>query len=381
MHRFEAGLHTGRWLVIGSPGDIFHGLEFSRVAFQLETINFPFQIVLADLQQMRGDFFGFGVDFSGCHGNGCARYWGRARAISSQPIRCGAGVAFFDLDHLRRQTQFCGDDLRIGGLMSLALRNRTHACDGAAGRVDANLAGIEHAYTQDVAHFGRAGADYLGERHQAYAHQRRRIWVGAGFSLLGTQPFVIHRLEHLIERGLIIAGIIFKTERGGVRELRLADEIFAANFGFVYIQFLRQHIHHALDQIHRLGDAERAAIGYAARGFVGIDPINAAVSRRDVVGAGDDMEHAGREFGWVCTRIECAMIGNHVDPQTGDLAFFGRRQFTLHVVIAGEAGRGNVLDAILYPFHRPPQHDGGHNGANIARVNRHLVAESTAYIR
>ena len=68
-----------------------------------------------------------------------------------------------------------GDDLRVGRLVALALRLGAEPADAAAGRMDADLGGIEHRDAEDVAVARRAGADDLGEERDADAHQLARL--------------------------------------------------------------------------------------------------------------------------------------------------------------------------------------------------------------
>jgi hypothetical protein len=76
--------------------------------------------------------------------------------------------------------------------------------------------------------------------------------------------------------------------------------------------------------------------------------------------------------------VEGAVVGHHVDAQAGDAAVFGGGDLAVHVVVAGEGGGADVLDAVLDPLDRPAQHDGGGDGAHVARVDAHLVAEAAA---
>jgi hypothetical protein len=55
--------------------------------------------------------------------------------------------------------------------VALALADRAEPRDHAAGRVHADLAGIEHAETEDVAVLDRAGADDLGEEADPDTYQ------------------------------------------------------------------------------------------------------------------------------------------------------------------------------------------------------------------
>ncbi len=68
-----------------------------------------------------------------------------------------------NIDIIRRHTQFGGDDLRKGRLVSLALRLHTYAGQRFAGRMHANLAAIEHLNASDIEMLARPGTNNLGE--------------------------------------------------------------------------------------------------------------------------------------------------------------------------------------------------------------------------
>ena len=80
--------------------------------------------------------------------------------------------------------------------MALALRLGAEAGDDGAGRMDADLAGVEHGDAEDVAIARRAGADDLGEEDDADAHQLARLAALEGFLLgllLRAQLVVVDR--------------------------------------------------------------------------------------------------------------------------------------------------------------------------------------------
>ena len=133
--------------------------------------------------------------------------------------------------------------------------------------------------------------------------------------------------------------------------------------------------------VGRFGDAERAAIGDAARRLVGVDAVDQHVGGREIVRAADDAEQARRPFGGVGAGVERAMVGDGVAAQPRHLAVFGRGDFRLHVEVARERRGGEVLDAILGPFHRPAGHDRSDDRADIARIGADLVAETAADVR
>ena len=256
VHGLQARLHAIGWQVVSLPSHVGHGFELAVVALDLEAVDFPVEVGFVDFEHVGRDFAGLGVDLSRGQGDGGTGHGGRTRTIGAQAVRRGAGVALFDLNHLGRNAQLGGDDLRVGGLVTLALRDRAHAGDGTAGGVDADFAGVEHAHAQDVAHLGRTGTDHFGEGDQANAHQRGAVGIGAFGRLLGAQAFVVHSRQHLVQRGLVVTRVVLKTEGAGVGELVFLDEVLGADLGLVHAQFLRQHVDHALDQIHRFGHAE-----------------------------------------------------------------------------------------------------------------------------
>ena len=235
--------------------------------------------------------------------------------------------------------------------------------------MDADLGRIEHGDAEDVAVPRRAGADDLGEEGDADAHQLARLAALEGLLLrllLGAERLVADRVHRLLHGGVIVAGIVFPAERRGVGELLALDQVLHPELGRVHAELLGQDVHRPLDAIGRLGDPERAAIGDAARRLVGVDAVDRDMRDREVVGAGDDVEEAGRPFRWVGAGVEGAVVGDGVDAEAGHLAVLGRRDLGRHVVVAGEGGGRQVLDAVLDPLHRQAGDDRGDDGADVA---------------
>ena len=81
-----------------------------------------------------------------------------------------------------------------------------------------------------------------------------------------------------------------------------------------------QAVDDALDEVHRLGDAERAGVGDAARSLVGVDAGDLAVGGAVVVGAGEDVEEPGRVLRRLGGGVERPVVGDHVDADAEDLA-------------------------------------------------------------
>ena len=113
-----------------------------------------------------------------------------------------------------------------------------------------------------------------------------------------------------------------------------------------------QQVDHALDQVHRLGDPERAGVGDTARRLVGVHAGDLAVRGPQVVGAGEDVEEPGRELGRLGRAVERAVVGQHLGPQAEDPAVPGRGDLAVHVVVAGERGGHQVLRPVLHPLDR-----------------------------
>ena len=281
--------------MIGGPGELLHGLEALGIALHAEAVDVPFEIVVMHFEEVGGDHLRLGLDLARGHGGGGARDRRRARAVGAEAIGRGVGVALLDGDVVGRQAEFGGDDLGVGRLVALALRLGAEAGDHRAGRMDADLGGIEHGDAEDVAVLRRAGADDLGEEGDADAHQFARLAALEGFLLrllLGAELAVADRVHRLLQGGVIVAGIVFPAERRGVGELLALDEVLHPELGRVHAELLGQDVHRPLDAIGGLGDAERAAIGDAARRLVGVDAVDRAMRDREIVGAGDDVEEA-----------------------------------------------------------------------------------------
>ena len=150
--------------------------------------------------------------------------------------------------------------------------------------MDADLAGIEHRDAENVAVLRRARADDLGEEGDADAHQFARLAALERLLLrllLLAQLAVVGGVERLLHGGVIVAGIVFPAERRLVGELLALDEVLHAEVDRIDAELLRHDVHRALDRIGDLGDAERAAIGDAARRLVGVDAVDREMRDRE----------------------------------------------------------------------------------------------------
>jgi hypothetical protein len=101
------------------------------------------------------------------------------------------------------------------------------------------------------------------------------------------------------------------------------NKILQPQLDRIHPELLGEDVHRAFDAIGRLRHPERAAIGDAARRLVGVDAVDGEMRDREVIGAGDDVEEAGRPFRRIGAGVERAVIGEHVDAKARDLAFPG----------------------------------------------------------
>ena len=69
------------------------------------------------------------------------------------------------------------------------------------------------------------------------------------------------------------------------------------------------------------------------------------------------------------------MIGDGLDLQARDLAFLGRAQLGVDVVVAGERVGLEVLGPVFDPLDRLAGEERGRDGQDVARIDRHLAPE------
>ena len=180
-------------------------------------------------------------------------------------------------DVRRRDAELLGDDLRVGGLVSLPLRLRAEARDRLAGRDGRGSRRVEHLDAEDVEVLRRPGADDLGEARDADAHQLAALaLLGLLLSQLGVADH-LHRLLQRRRRSCRCrtpsrAPTCTGTCSGGMK-------FFMRSSAGSIFSFCASTSTIALDRVHRLGDAERAAIGDAARRLVRVDAVDLGRTR------------------------------------------------------------------------------------------------------
>ncbi len=176
----------------------------------------------------------------------------------------------------------------------------------------------------------------------------------------------------------IVAGVVLPAGRCGERELLGSQQVLHPQLGGIHAELVGEAVDDALDEVDRLGDAERARVGDATGRLVRVHARDLAVRGAVVVGAGEDVEEAGRVLRRLGGGVERTVVGDHVDAEPDDLAVARRGDRALHVVVAGEAGRHQVLGAVLHPLDRLAGDDRADDRAHVAGIDRHLVAEAAA---
>lgn len=185
----------------------------------------------------------------------------------------------------RNISEFFGDDLRVCRFVSLALGFGAESRDGITGRMDANLGAVEHLQPEDVEVLRRACSDDLCEAADADSHQFSAL---AFFLLLLFELRISDLLHRLVQSGRIIAAIILPAERGLIWELLGLDEVFHPELSRVHSNLVGHQVGHALDSVHSLRDAERAAICDDSRRFIGVNAVNFDVRGLEIVRPGAD---------------------------------------------------------------------------------------------
>ena len=228
---------------------------------------------------------------------------------------------------------------------------------------------------EDVEVVGRSGADDLGEAADADAHQ---LAASPLLRLLGAETRVVDDVHGLLERGRVVPRVVRPAGRRLVRELLGLDEVLHPELRRVLADLVGEDVDHPLDGVDRLGHPERAAIGDAAGRLVRVDAIDFDERVREVVGAGDDVEQAGRVLRRVGGGVRIAVVGDRLRLQRGDLAVLRRAHLGMDVIVAGERVGLQVLGAVLDPLDRLADGQAGDDREDVARVDRHLAAEPAA---
>ena len=210
VDRLEAGLHPLRVVGVGRERDLLDRLGPIRRALDAELAVRPLEVVLVRLEEVGGELAGLVLDLAGGHRRRRAGDRRRPRGVRAKAVRRRVRVAVLDLDVGDREAELLGDDLGERRLVALALRLDADPGEDLAGRMDPDLARVEHLQAEDVEVVGRPGADDLGERADADPHELAAL---ALLELLLAQPLVVDHLHRQLERARVVARVVLPAGR------------------------------------------------------------------------------------------------------------------------------------------------------------------------
>ena len=241
------------------------------------------------------------------------------------------------------------------------------------GRIDPHLGGFPKT------HAGAELADQRRRRHAAGLDVSRKadaaqLAVALGFALALAEALVVVDLQRLLQRSVVVAGVIERRDGSLIRE-RL-DEILLAQVGGIHAELARADFDQTFDDVSRFR-AAGAAIGVDRHG-VGIDGVDLAIDVRDRVltrqqGGIEEGRHRRREG-----RHIGAEIGGGVHLQAGDLAVAVERHLRLGDVIAAVGVGDETFRTLAGPLHRPVELARRPQTNDLLRIDEDLRAEAAA---
>src|SRR5690606_23097117 len=168
-------------------------------------------------------------------------------------------------DVLHGDAQFVGDDLREGGFFALTMWRRADHRLHLARRRDAH----DGAFPQAALKAYRAR--YLTRTQTADfrvgGHADSQIApLLACLCLLLTEIAVADHVERFFQRGFVIAAVVGQADGDLMPILERRDQVLAAQFHRVHVQFVRQFVHQPFYEEGCLR-ATRATIGIGWRGI------------------------------------------------------------------------------------------------------------------
>ena len=178
---------------------------------------------------------------------------------------------------------------------SLASIAQAVACPWPCGEVPVSTVTVPSGCTSTAAlSLNAAAAGDLDEHRDADADLHRVAALAPG-GLLGPQVGVTGRVEHRVERLLVLAGVVGRAALGGERELVGAQEVAAAHLGRVHADLGGEQVHRPLDGRRGLG-ASGAAVGRDRR-RVGDEHAGPRLHPLDVVHGGRHHAREHRQHG------------------------------------------------------------------------------------
>lgn len=201
--------------------------------------------------------------------------------------------------------------------------------------------------------------------------------LGAGGIASGGKAFHVSQFDGAVQARLVVARVIRQAHRRGIRER--ADEVAAAQFSRVDLQFARSRFHEAFDHI-RCFRPPGATIRIDGRGVredrfhLGIDGWRLVLARQQRR-IQDGRHAAGKR------RQIRAHVGRRMHAHGEEIALRIERQFRMRDVVAamrigqeGFGALGRPLDRSADLFRCPRER-------HVFRVQEDLRAEPAAHIR
>ena len=160
----------------------------------------------------------------------------RARAVGAHAELHLVGVAVHDADIVDRDAEPFGDDLGERGLVTLAVLVTAGEDFDRAGRIDPHLGQFPEP---DAA---AERADRLARRNPAGLDIGRdadaaQLVMAGGFALALAEAVVVGDLQRLLQRGVIVAGIVVHDHGRLVR--KCLDEVLLAQIGGIHAHLAR----------------------------------------------------------------------------------------------------------------------------------------------
>ena len=193
------------------------------------------------------------------------------------------------------------------------------------------------------------------------------------------KPRHIRHLDHPVEGGLIIAGVIHQPGRRLIGELVGGQEVLPAHLERVKPQLAAHLVDHTLQRIGRLG-AARAAIG-VNRGGVGEDRFHVHIDVRHLIRARHQRAvQKRRRHGREVRQIR-AHVRQRFSAEGDEIALHVACKFDLrHMVAAMRVGQ-KAFRPLCRPAHRPGKLFGRRKHQRLFAVVIDLRAETAPHIR
>ena len=179
----------------------------------------------------------------------------RARRRRAAALGHRVGVAVHDLDVVDRDAERVARDHGEARVVALTVRRDARAHE--RGPVGAHL----ETPPLLVGEWARGHLHVHREPEPELSHVAAR----PALRLLGPQGRVVRRLEHQVEGALVVAAVVGRSHRSGVRERVLRDEVAAAELCGIGTDLGREQVDRALEGGRRLG-APGAPVGDDRRG-------------------------------------------------------------------------------------------------------------------